>query len=309
MRIDAHHHLWDLAVRDQPWTRDLPALRRTFTAEDVRPALDRNAIDATVVVQTIAVPEETPELLALAAEDPHVRAVVGWTSLTDPGIADRLAELRERPGGSTLVGIRHGIQDEADPDWAARPDVRRGIAAVGAAGLVYDLLVRPDQLAAAVRTVRALPEVRFVLDHAGNPVVGDGEAESGGLETGGLETGGLESGGLESGGLGVGGLEAWSRLLTELADAPNVAVKLSGLVTRTAEAPADELRPYADHLLATIGPDRLMYGSDWPVCLLAAGYDDVLTLAETLTGALSTDEREAVFGTTAARWYGIGPTA
>ncbi|MCL7378329.1 amidohydrolase [Streptomyces sp. 35G-GA-8] len=279
MRIDAHHHLWDLAVRDQPWTRDLPALRRSFTAAELRPALDRNAIDATVVVQTIAVPEETPELLALATEDPHVRAVVGWTSLTDPGITDRLAELCERPGGSALVGIRHGIQDEADPDWAARPEVRRGIEAVGAAGLVYDLLIRPDQLAAAVRTVRALPDVRFVLDHAGNPVVGAGE------------------------------LEAWSKLLTELADSPNVAVKLSGLVTRTADAPADELRPYTDLLLAVIGPDRLMYGSDWPVCLLAAGYDDVLTLAETLTGPLSTEEREAVFGTTAARWYGIGPTA
>ncbi|MGW3624900.1 amidohydrolase family protein [Streptomyces sp. NPDC000880] len=275
MRIDAHHHLWDLKVRDQPWTRGVPALRRTFTAAALRPALDGNAIDTTVVVQTIAVPEETPELLALASKDPHVRAVVGWTSLTDPEIADRLAELRELPGGSALVGIRHGIQDEADPDWTARPEVRRGIEAVGAAGLVYDLLVRPDQLAAAVRTVRKLPDVRFVLDHAGNPIVG------------------------------TDSLEPWTSLLTDLADCPNVAVKLSGLVTRTEAAPARALRPYADVLLATVGPDRLMYGSDWPVCLLAAGYDDVLALAETLTDQLSADEREAVFGTTAARWYGI----
>ncbi|MFD7899811.1 amidohydrolase family protein [Streptomyces sp. NPDC059743] len=277
MRIDAHHHLWDLGVRDQPWTHAVPALRRTFTAAELRPALDRNAIDATVVVQTIAVPEETPELLALAAEDPHVRAVVGWTSLTDPGVADRLAELRERPGGSALVGIRHGIQDETDPDWTARPEVRRGIEAVGAAGLVYELLVRPDQLPAAVRTVRELPDVRFVLDHAGNPVVG------------------------------ADGLAPWTTLLTELADCPNAAVKLSGLVTRTgANAdPARALRPYADVLLATVGPDRLMYGSDWPVCLLAADYDDVLAVAETLTDQLGADEREAVFGTTAARWYGI----
>ncbi|MFC9844678.1 amidohydrolase family protein [Streptomyces sp. NPDC060223] len=278
MRIDAHHHLWDLAVRDQPWTRELPTLRRTFTAADLRPALDRNGVDATVVVQTIAVPEETPELLALAARDPHIRAVVGWTSLTEPGIADRLAELREGPGGSALVGIRHGIQDEADPDWAARPEVRRGIEAVGASGLVYDLLVRPDQLAAAVRTVRELPDVRFVLDHAGNPVIG-------------TDT-----------------LEPWTALLTELADCPNVAVKLSGLVTRTGPAPADDLRPYADVLLHTIGPHHLMYGSDWPVCLLAAGYDDVLAVAETLTDQLSPAERESVFGTTAARWYGIETT-
>ncbi|MGW6742713.1 amidohydrolase family protein [Streptomyces sp. NPDC055025] len=277
MRIDAHHHLWDLGVRDQPWTRDVPALRRTFTAADLRPALDRNAIDATVVVQTIPVPDETPELLALAARDPHVRAVVGWTSLTDPGIADRLAELREGPGGSALVGIRHGVQDETAPDWTDRPEVRRGIEAVGAAGLVYDLLVRPDQLPAAVRTVRELPDVRFVLDHAGNPVVG------------------------------ADGLEPWTALLTDLADCPNVAVKLSGLVTRTEESPARALRPYADVLLATVGPHRLMYGSDWPVCLLAAEYDDVLAVAGTLTDRLSADEREAVFGTTAARWYGIAP--
>ncbi|KUJ34662.1 amidohydrolase family protein [Streptomyces sp. MI02-2A] len=275
MRIDAHHHLWDLAVRDQPWTRDLPALRRTFTAAELRPALDQNAIDATVLVQTIAVAEETPELLAVASADPHVRAVVGWTSLTDPGIADRLARLRELPGGSALVGIRHGIQDEADPDWPERPEVRRGIEAVGAAGLVYDLLVRPDQLPAAVRTVRELPEVRFVLDHAGNPVVG------------------------------TDGLPPWTKLLTELADCPNVAVKLSGLVTRTAADPARALRPFADVLLATMGPGRLMYGSDWPVCLLAAGYDEVLSVAESLTDHLNFVEREAVFGTTAARWYGI----
>ncbi|MGW1541695.1 amidohydrolase family protein [Streptomyces sp. NPDC002309] len=275
MRIDAHHHLWDLAVRDQPWTRDLPALRRDFTTSDLRPALDRNAIDATVLVQTIAVAEETPELLAVAAADPHVRAVVGWTSLTDPGVADRLARLRELPGGPALVGIRHGMQDEADPDWPARPEVRRGIEAVGTAGLVYELLVRPDQLPAAVRTVRELHDVRFVLDHAGNPVVG------------------------------TDGLTPWTALLTELADCPNVAVKLSGLVTRSTGDPARALRPFADVLLATMGPDRLMYGSDWPVCLLAAGYDDVMALAETLTGHLNPREREAVFGTTAARWYGI----
>ncbi|MFF4146018.1 amidohydrolase family protein [Streptomyces sp. NPDC001698] len=274
MRIDAHHHLWDLAVRDQPWTSDAPALRRTFTAAELRPSLERNAIDATVVVQTIAVPQETPELLALTCEDPHVRAVVGWTGLTEPGI-DRLAELREHPGGSALVGIRHGIQDEVDPDWLARPEVRRGIKSVAAAGLTYDLLVRPDQLPAAVQAVRELPDVRFVLDHSGNPVVSPE------------------------------GLAPWTSLLTALADCPNVVVKLSGLVTQTGYASASALRPYADVLLATLGPDRLMYGSDWPVCLLAAEYDEVVAVAESLTEDLSAAERDAVFGSTAVRWYGI----
>lgn len=277
MRIDAHHHLWDLDVRDQSWTRELPALHRTFTPDELRTLLDRNAVDAAVVVQTVAVPEETSELLALAAHDPHIRAVVGWTSLTDPAIGDRLAELRERPGGATLAGIRHGIQDEPDPDWTDRQDVRRGMAAVGAAGLVYELLVRPDQLPAAVRVVRDLPDVPFVLDHAGNPVIG------------------------------AGALEPWTALMRELGECPNAAVKLSGLVTRPGVGSdrMRNLRPYTDVLLNTVGPNRLMYGSDWPVCLLAAGYDEVLATAEALTAHLSTDERDAVFGATAAHWYGI----
>ncbi|MFI6948123.1 amidohydrolase family protein [Streptomyces sp. NPDC050422] len=277
MRIDAHHHLWDLDVRDQSWTRELPALHRTFTPDELRTLLDRNAVDAAVVVQTVAVPEETSELLALAARDPHIRAVIGWTSLTDPAIGDRLAELRERPGGATLAGIRHGIQDEPDPDWTDRQDARRGMAAVGAAGLVYELLVRPDQLPAAVRVVRDLPDVPFVLDHAGNPVIG------------------------------AGTLEPWTALMRELGECPNASVKLSGLVTRPGVGPdrMRNLRPYIDVLLNTAGPDRLMYGSDWPVCLLAAGYDEVLATAEALSADLSTDERDAVFGATAARWFGI----
>ena len=275
MRFDAHHHLWDLAVRDLAWTRSVPALRRNFTMEGLRPVLERYAIDATVVVQALPVPEETAELLELAADDRHVRGVVGWADLTDPAIAARLARLRALPGGASLVGIRHGVQDEPDPDWLCRTDVRRGLAAVGAAGLVFDLVVRPDQLPAAVRTVRELPEVRFVLDHAGNPVVGPG------------------------------GYEPWSVLVTELAACPNAAVKLSGLVTRTSAPYGDALRPYAELLMDLLGPERLMYGSDWPVCLLATDYGTVLSMAEMFAAELNGDERGALFGATAAHWYGI----
>jgi L-fuconolactonase len=275
VRIDAHHHVWDLAAREQPWTTDIPLLRRTFTVDELRPALRAHRIDATVVVQTLPVEPETPELLRLAARDPQVAAVVGWVELTAPDVGDRLARLGELPGGEALVGVRHGVQDEADPDWLLRPEVRRGIAAVGTAGLVYELLVRPDQLAAAVRTVADLPDVRFVLDHAGNPEIRPDA------------------------------LPPWAARLTALAACPNVAVKLSGLVTRTAPWSAAALRPYSDALLETLGPDRLMFGSDWPVCLLAAGYDEVIGVAEELTAALSPPERAAVFGTTAADWYGI----
>ncbi|WP_330175978.1 amidohydrolase family protein [Streptomyces sp. NBC_01498] len=277
MRIDAHHHLWNLEVRDQPWVHGLPELHRSFGPFELRPLLERHAVDATVVVQTLPGPEETPELLALAAGDPHVKAVVGWTSLTDPAIADRLSELRDAPGGAALVGIRHGIQDEPAPDWTSRPDVRRGLRALAAAGLCYDLLVRPDQLADAVRTVRELPDVRFVLDHSGNPVIDED------------------------------GLAAWTAEIRELAACPNVAVKLSGLLTRTpaGDGPAHALRPYADVLWSTVGPDRVMFGSDWPVCLLTAGYDTVVAVADALCEDLSDPERVAVFGATAARWYGI----
>jgi L-fuconolactonase len=275
MRIDAHHHLWDLAVRDQPWTADIPLLNRTFTIDELRPDLRVNGIDATVVVQTIPVEPETPELLRLAATDPQIAAVVGWVDLTAPDVAERLARLRQLPGGTALVGIRHGVQDEADPDWLLRTDARRGILAVGAAGLAYDLLVRPDQLAAAVRTVAALPEVRFVLDHAGNPEI---HPDAHG---------------------------PWAALISDLATRPNVAVKLSGRVTQAHPCSAAALHPYADTLLDRLGPDRLMFGSDWPVCLLAADYGEVVAVVDELIDPLSPQEQAAVFGETAAEWYGI----
>ncbi|MEV7325465.1 amidohydrolase family protein [Streptomyces sp. NPDC093970] len=277
MRIDAHHHLWDLAVRDQPWTHGLPELHRSFGPSHLRPLLERNAVDTAVVVQTMADAEETPELLALAAGDTHVKAVVGWTDLTDPAVSDRLRELRDAPGGTALVGIRHGVQDEPVSDWTSRGDVRRGLRAVAAAGLSYDLLVRPDQLPDAVGTVRELPDVRFVLDHAGNPVIGEA------------------------------GLDVWTAEMKNLATCPNVAVKLSGLVTRVPSGadPVRVLRPFTDVLWSAFGPHRVMFGSDWPVCLLAADYDDVLAVTDALCEELSAPEREAVLGTTAAHWYGI----
>ncbi|MFJ6707809.1 MULTISPECIES: amidohydrolase family protein [unclassified Streptomyces] len=277
MRIDAHHHLWDLAVRDQPWVHGLPELDRSFGPFDLRPLLAHHAVDTAVVVQTVADAEETPELLALTTTDTHVKAVVGWTDLTDPAVADRLGELRAAPGGTALVGIRHGIQNEPVSDWTSRRDVRRGLQAVAAAGLAYDLLVRPDQLADAVRTVRELPDVRFVLDHAGNPVIS------------------------------AAGLDTWTAEMRDLAACPNVAVKLSGLVTRTPSGsdPVRALRPFTDVLWSAFGPHRVMFGSDWPVCLLAADYDEVLAVTDALCEDLSGTEREAVLGTTAARWYGI----
>jgi L-fuconolactonase len=278
MRIDAHHHVWDLSVRDQPWTADLPALHRSFELAELRPSLLAHGVDATVVVQTITVTDETPELLALAAREPLVAGVVGWVDLTAPDVADRLAALRSRPGGHRLVGIRHQVQGEPDPRWLCRDDVRRGLAAVAGAGLAYDLLVVPPQLPAAIETVAALPELTFMLDHAGKPAIASG-----------------------------GGLASWRSDIRALAALPNVAVKLSGLITEADHAAwtVGQLRPYARTLLDAFGADRVMFGSDWPVCLLAGSYDDVIAAAEVLTGGLDAREQAAVFGRTAARWYRI----
>lgn len=282
--IDSHHHVWDLAVRDQPWTEGLAPLRRSFAFADLRPALREGGVTATVLVQTITVPEETPELLALAAAgsavagvaaEPAVAGVVGWAQLDEPDIADRLAELRSLPGGGALVGIRHQVQSEPDPRWLCRPAVRRGLAAVGAAGLAYDLLVTAEQLPAAVETARALPDVRFVLDHAGNPPADPALA---------------------------GG---WRHDVTELSRAENVTVKLSGLLTRAypGAVPASLLRSWVDVLLAGFGPDRMMFGSDWPVCTLTASYDEVLAAARNAVAGLSAAERQSVFAGTATRFY------
>jgi L-fuconolactonase len=268
MRIDAHHHVWDLTVRDQPWTSGLPALRRSFDFAELRPSLVAHGIDATVVVQTVGVADETPELLAFAEGEPLVAGVVGWVDLTAPDVSDRLAAQQGR--SDHLLGIRHLVQGEPDPRWLCRDDVRRGLAAVARAGLVYDLLVVPSQLPAAVETVAALPELTFVLDHGGKPPIASG------------------------------GIASWRADIRALSALPNVAVKLSGLVTEADHATwtVEQLRPYARTLLDAFGADRVMFGSDWPVCLLAGSYD-------VLTGGLDARERAAVFGGTAAHWYRI----
>ncbi|GAB2852995.1 amidohydrolase family protein [Streptomyces deserti] len=277
--VDAHHHVWDLTVRDQDWIRgpELRPLRRTFTLTDLEPEARAAGVDRTVLVQTITVPEETPEFLALADAHELVAGVVGWTDLTRPDVADELARLRELPGGRYLKGIRHQVQGEKDPEWLLRPDVRRGLSAVADAGLVYDLVVLPHQLPACAEAAASLPGLTFVLDHAGKPPISSGE------------------------------LEPWASDLRALAALPNTVCKLSGLVTEADPASwtVDDLRPYADVVLDAFGPARLMFGSDWPVCTLAATYGDVLVTAEELTGSLSDSERTQVRAATATRVYDL----
>jgi L-fucono-1,5-lactonase len=275
LRVDAHLHVWDLGVRPQPWTLGMPELSRSFSLADVQPALAANHFDATVLVQTVTVPDETPELLALAAREPLVAGVVGWTDLTDPDVGTRLAAVAAGAGGTSLVGIRHQVQAEPDPRWLCRRDVRRGLAAVADNDLAFDLVVRPLQLPAAAETAAELPQLRFVLDHGGKPDIA------------------------------AGGLEPWASDIADLSLMPNVAVKLSGLVTEADHDAwtVEQLRPYVDVLLEAFGPDRVMFGSDWPVCLLATSYDVWVAAATALTAGLTEAERREIFGSTAARWY------
>ncbi|MDT0469545.1 amidohydrolase family protein [Streptomyces gibsoniae] len=275
--VDAHHHVWDLSVRDQDWITGsaLAPLRRNFTLADLAPEARAAGVDRTVLVQTVTVAEETPEFLALAEEHPLVAGVVGWTDLTEPGVAETLARLRALPGGAHLRGIRHQVQGEPDPEWLLRADVRRGLAAVADAGLVYDLVVLPRQLPACARAAAANPGLTFVLDHLGKPPIASGA------------------------------LEPWASQVRALAALPNTVCKLSGMVTEadwTAWTPAD-LRPYADTVLDAFGPERIMFGSDWPVCTPAASYGEVLRTAEQLTQGLGADDRAQVFEGTARRVY------
>jgi L-fuconolactonase len=269
--------VWDLSVRDQDWITGpaLAPLRRNFLLPDYRRVALACRVTASVVVQTVVGPEETPDLLALAHEDDLVAGVVGWADLTDPGIAGRLAALRALPGGAKLRGVRHQVQSEPDPGWLTRPDVLRGLAAVEAAGLVYDLVITPGQLPAAAVAVTEVPGLVFVLDHLGKPPIASGV------------------------------LQPWGADLGRLAALPNTVAKLSGLVT---EADWDrwqpwDLRPYAETALSAFGPDRLMFGSDWPVCTLAASYGTVLASARDLTAELTSAERDAIFTGTATRVY------
>jgi L-fuconolactonase len=280
--IDAHHHLWDPAARDHGWLDALPALRRRFGLDDFQAAAAPLGVTASVLVQVLPDVTETEEFLARAAASHAadggavpVAGVVGWVDLCGEDVAAEIARIRQQAGGDCLSAVRHLVQDEPDPKWLDRPEVRRGLRAVGAAGLAYDLLIRPPQWPAARRVTADLDQVRFVLDHAAKPPIADGV------------------------------LEPWAAMMGELAARPNVVCKLSGLVTEAGAGwRPEQFAPYADVLLASFGPGRLMFGSDWPVCLLAASYDGVLGLARDLVSShLTPGELEAFFAGNARAVY------
>jgi L-fuconolactonase len=274
--VDAHHHLWTVeggyTWLDGP---GLEPIRRTFTPSMLRAELAATGIRGTVLVEGGRCDrDEAADLLRLAAETPEIAGVVAWLDPAADDVTGTIAAYRALPGGDRLVGVRSQVQSEAT-DHLDRADVRRGLAAIGAAGLAFDLVVRADQLESAARVARALPEVRFVLDHLGKPRIAAGE------------------------------LDAWRAALRAYAAAPNTYAKLSGLVTEAGRGnwTVGDLRPYVREALTTFGPDRLMFGSDWPVCLLAATYGEVhRALVESL-GPLPERDARAIFGGTAITAY------
>ncbi|TCL86492.1 L-fuconolactonase [Curtobacterium sp. PhB142] len=271
MIIDAHHHLWDPAERPYPWMDDSVApIRRRFDVDDLRAATQDTGVTRTIVVQAVHDPDETAWLL----EQPRpVAGVVGWVDLTAPDVADRIAAVRALPGGDRLVGIRHLAQDEPDPGWLGRPDVARGVRALAGAGLVFDLLVRAREHSAALALVDAVPDASFVLDHAGKPSIDTGDP-------------------------------AWRGRMADFAARPNVTCKVSGLLTEAGPDWRD--RPVDRHVREVVeqfGPERSLFGSDWPVSTLATEYAEVVQRTTDALADLSTTEHDAVFGGTAERIY------
>jgi len=277
MRIDSHHHLWDLSIRDQEWITgdEVQPIRRNFLVSDLRDAIVDSRIDKTVLVQTVTDYSETPELLTIAQSEQLVGAVVGWLQIDAPDAIAHLHQYLDLPGATYLKGIRDIAQDHPDPNYLAKPETIANVKKLGELGITFDLLTKTPELAAAIKLVRACPDVQFVMDHISKPYIAKRE------------------------------LEPWRTLMSELATLPNVLCKVSGLVTEANWKTWDvnDFKPYIDHVIEIFTPQRLMFGSDWPVANLGGTYSQIVELAEALTSGLSPSEAEFFWHKTAAAAY------
>lgn len=268
MIVDAHHHIWQVGRGDYGWLKpDLP-ICRDYGLDDLRPLLGE--VDTTMLVQAAPTEAETDFLLAVARANPLVRGVVGWMDLAAPDAAARIAARTPDP---LLKGLRPMLHDIADRNWIIRPAVQPALAAMALAGLRLDVLARPMHLPLLTTVAARHPTLRCVLDHAGKPEIAAGQ------------------------------FVVWAHDISILARETDWCCKLSGLVTEAGpDWRADDLRRYVDHLLDRFGPDRLMWGSDWPVVTLAATY---ATWRDTARALVPVEMHHAVFGGTAARFYGF----
>ena len=275
MRIDAHQHFWNYSAAEYPWIgAGLERLARDYLPPDLEPLLAAEGLDGSVAVQARQSVEESRWLLALAEAHPLVKGVVGWVDLRSDRVGDDLRMVAAHP---KFVGVRHVVQDEPDPRFVLGEGFIRGLRQLRQHGLTYDLLLYPTQLPAAVELVALLPEQPFVVDHLAKPRIAADE------------------------------IEGWGRDIRAIARHENVCCKVSGMVTEAARQgwKRADFTPYLDVVLEAFGPERLMFGSDWPVCLLAGEYADVATIPRDYFSRLSATEQRMIWGDTAARFYGL----
>jgi L-fuconolactonase len=282
MRIDSHHHLWDLAISPRPWLAGdvLAGISRTFSMKDFYEERASAQIDQSILVQTIPEYDEMKEFFAVAAEHESVVGVVAWIDMSSTDCFQHLEKYLDLPGADRLVGIRDGAQGRADANWLAGDQIVANARKLAEKDLTFDLLVDPSNLAASTQLVTHCPETTFVLDHIGKPNIAKGDQ---------------------------GELAAWSHSINELAKNKNVYCKVSGMVTEADWKSWEEkdFNPYFEVVLSAFGVDRIMYGSDWPVCKLAASYEQVAKLAEYLIQDLSPSEKEKFWALNAKKAYGI----
>jgi len=276
MHIDAHQHFWSYNPREYDWIDEaMASIRRDFLPAELKPLLRNNGLHGSVVVQVRQTLEETRWLLKLAEENPYILGIVGWVDLRSPRVHEDLQSLAGNP---KLVGIRHIVQSEPD-GFLLQPDFLRGISVLEEFGLAYDILIYPKHLATAVEFVKRFPRLRFVLDHLAKPPINSRA------------------------------IDDWARGIRDLASFPNVYAKLSGLVTEAnwhVWKPED-LRPYLDVAFGCFGASRLMIGSDWPVCTVAASYEQVINLVKNYLSDYTSGKREAVLGGNAAKFWRLQP--
>lgn len=273
MIIDTHHHYWQYNPVDFDWIDDeMAAIRRSFLPADLKQTLDAVGVDGVVSVQARQKLEETDWLLQLPTENEFMRGIVGWLPLASENISDVLAQYATNPW---LKAVRHVVQGEPDPEFILRKDFNRGISKLKDFNLVYDILIFERQLPNTIRFVDQHPTQAFVLDHIAKPRIKANE------------------------------LEPWATNLRELAKRENVSCKLSGMVTEAdfKNWTSDQLQPYFDVVLEAFGPQRLLFGSDWPVCLVATEYSAWLSLVKQVLGKLSQHEQELIFSQNAIQTY------
>ena len=273
MIIDSHQHFWQVGRFDYPWmTPDIELLCRDYLPGMLEPILQRNGVAQTVLVQASNSVEETLWLLELADENSFIAGVVGWIDLQDEGTAQQLDVLTTC---SKLKGVRHLVESEPADDWLTQATVVRGLRELGARGLTYDLLVHPRHLKYATQVVAQCPDTRFVVDHMAKPPIKTGE------------------------------IGEWARELKPLAAFPNVSCKLSGLVTEAnwSNWRIEDFKPCVETALEYFGPERMIFGSDWPVCFLAATYEQVLDAVQRLLAHLNEDERRRIFSANAVEFF------